>query len=81
MDVAWIYKKELSRVSDDEIDALYSRARKAGALGGKICGAGGGGFLILISDSGDQSAIEKAVGLRRVRFKIAERGSHVVYKD
>ena len=81
MDWAWKYKKELTNVSDEEIDMIYSRAKLSGALGGKICGAGGGGFLMLIADPVDQSAIENAVGLRRVRFCIEECGSRVIYND
>jgi D-glycero-alpha-D-manno-heptose-7-phosphate kinase len=81
LDLAWKSKKALSTVSTGEIDSIYCRARDAGALGGKICGAGGGGFMILIAEPGDQKAVMEAVGLRRVYFKVAERGSHVVYKD
>lgn len=81
MDRAWRHKKRLARVSDNEIDNLYHRAKQAGAIGGKICGAGGGGFLMLIADSEVQRAIEEAVGLRRVRFCVEECGSQVVYKD
>lgn len=45
----WLTKKRLSsRVSNPEIDALYEAARAAGALGGKLCGAGSGGFLLVL---------------------------------
>src|SRR5947207_12933673 len=45
---AWQTKRSLSdQVSNSEVDALYERAREAGALGGKLTGAGGGGFLLL----------------------------------
>lgn len=81
LDGAWQYKKRLARVSDEKIDALYRHAIDAGATGGKICGAGGGGFLMMVADPKDQRAVEKAVGLRRVCFRVEERGSHVVYND
>jgi D-glycero-alpha-D-manno-heptose-7-phosphate kinase len=49
MHEGWMIKRSLSsRVSTAAIDDLYDRARKAGALGGKLCGAGGGGFLLMV---------------------------------
>ena len=49
LDKAWILKKESNKgVSNQEIDTIYEKAKKAGALGGKICGAGGGGFMLFI---------------------------------
>ena len=48
LNTAWEYKKKLSpRITNPTIDELYSEARKTGALGGKIMGAGGGGFMLL----------------------------------
>lgn len=81
LDGAWQYKKNLASVSNDEIDILYARARSAGAEGGKLCGAGGGGFLMLVAKPENQSAIEEAICLRRVPFKVEERGSQVVFSD
>jgi D-glycero-alpha-D-manno-heptose-7-phosphate kinase len=47
----WIHKKKLaSNISNPEIDNLYETARKNGAIGGKILGAGGGGYLLLFCD-------------------------------
>lgn len=77
---AWEYKKKLASVSDEEIERIYLRAISAGAQGGKICGAGGGGFMILVADPSVQRAVEEAVGLQRVHFKVEEHGSQVVYK-
>lgn len=49
MHEGWMIKRQLSsKVSNPEIDALYDHARAQGALGGKLCGAGGGGFLLMI---------------------------------
>ncbi len=49
MHEAWLLKRQLaSRISDSHIDELYERARQAGAIGGKILGAGGGGYLLLL---------------------------------
>lgn len=51
LDEAWSYKKQFSsKVSNPHIDAMYSAARKAGAIGGKVSGAGGGGFMYFICE-------------------------------
>jgi D-glycero-alpha-D-manno-heptose-7-phosphate kinase len=78
----WLLKKKLAvGISSEKIDGFYDSARKAGAMGGKICGAGGGGFLLFFSEPDRQKAIEEAVGLRRVDFKMEESGSKVVYNN
>jgi D-glycero-alpha-D-manno-heptose-7-phosphate kinase len=52
LDEAWQYKKSLTDlISSDEIDDIYSKAKKAGAIGGKILGAGGGGFFSVVRAS------------------------------
>ena len=80
MDDTWELKKKISHVSDDELDAIYAKAKAAGARGGKILGAGGGGFMLFEADRNRQQAIEDAIGLRRVRFEVDERGSVVLHK-
>jgi D-glycero-alpha-D-manno-heptose-7-phosphate kinase len=76
----WLYKRELSdKVSTPEIDAIYSRALKAGAIGGKILGAGGGGFLLLFAKPEDHSHIRQALNeLVHVPFEFENSGSKVV---
>ena len=76
LDEAWSLKKQLaSRITNAEIDEVYQRAKKAGALGGKIAGAGGGGFLLLYVPPLKQSAVEKALtGFKRMNFKIEKDG-------
>lgn len=77
----WELKKTLtSMISDPELDSLYTRARNAGAEGGKLCGAGGGGFLMLWAEPEKQAEIEQAVGLRRVPVRLEERGATVIYE-
>ncbi len=77
----WELKKSLSKqVSNQFIDQAYSRAVKAGAYGGKIAGAGGGGFLTFIVDPSKKSAVRKALkGLLEVDFKFEEEGSTIIY--
>ena len=80
LDESWQRKRRLSdRVSTPEIDGLYARARQSGAVGGKILGAGGGGFLLLFAEPGAQAAIREALGqLVHVPFQFDGDGSRVV---
>lgn len=76
----WQIKKRISsNMSDPKIDAWYEIARKNGALGGKIIGAGGGGFLMVYCpDSRDRSRMRTAMkeeGLNEVRFRIDNEGT------
>jgi len=75
---AWEWKKKLqSEISNTMIDALYLRARDAGALGGKILGAGGGGFLLLMVPFERKPAVAaalEAAGGRILAFAFEERG-------
>src|SRR3989442_400973 len=58
----WVTKKALdSAISTDEVDILLHAARESGAIGGKLLGAGGGGFLFLYCEPGKQVHVEKAV--------------------
>ncbi len=51
LDEAWVYKKQFSnKVSNPHIDAMYDAAKRAGAIGGKVSGAGGGGFMYFICE-------------------------------
>jgi D-glycero-alpha-D-manno-heptose-7-phosphate kinase len=76
----WLRKKSLSKaISSPEIDSRYESALSAGAAGGKLLGAGGGGFLLVYCDEQFQGGVRKAVGLREVEFHITRHGSRVVY--
>lgn len=74
----WMIKKRMaSGVSDPELDAMYDRALRAGAGGGKLLGAGGGGFFLFAGCWNKHSQIASALGLRRVHFEIAMDGVSV----
>ncbi|HEU5439035.1 MAG TPA: hypothetical protein VFU88_07075 [Ktedonobacterales bacterium] len=79
---AWLTKKRLSgRVSTSEIDRWYATAREAGALGGKITGAGGGGFLLLYCPRRRQKALRAAMrerGLVELPFDFDFAGAGLV---
>lgn len=80
LDQSWQFKRKLSdRVSTPEIDGIYDASMKAGAIGGKILGAGGGGFFLVFAKPERHEAIRNALsGLIHVPFKFDNSGSKVV---
>jgi D-glycero-alpha-D-manno-heptose-7-phosphate kinase len=80
LDSSWQQKRRLSeQVSSPEIDALYAEAMSAGAIGGKILGAGGGGFLLLFAKPEHQAGIRQRLSaLVHVPFTFDDSGSRVV---
>jgi len=78
----WSLKKCLHKnVSTDYIDYLYSNAISAGATGGKLLGAGGGGFLLLFVEPDAQAKVkEKLSSLLHVPFKFESGGSRIIFK-
>jgi len=81
LDRAWQVKRGLSsQVSNDKIDQMYAVALKAGALGGKLCGAGGGGFLLLIVPEAKQESVASALkGYKQLKIAFEDHGSRVIY--
>ena len=76
----WMIKKQLaSGISNKKIDNYYQKALKAGALGGKIVGAGGGGFLLLYCPKERQPQVKKSLGLRQLEFSFESEGSKIVH--
>lgn len=77
----WIYKQELaSKITNPTINGYYEKARKAGAIGGKILGSGGGGFLLLYCEEENQKRVREALSdLREASFSFEPEGSKVVY--
>lgn len=82
MDVHWRTKKRLSsKISNSKIDELYELGMSHGALGGKILGAGGGGFILFYCPKEKQSnltSVMSKAGLKRMRFKFDFDGSKVM---
>lgn len=78
---AWQAKRSLSdKVSNPEVDDLYATARTAGAIGGKLTGAGGGGFLLLFVPPAQQQEVrEKLSKLIHVPFKFEFSGSQIIF--
>ena len=77
----WELKKELSdRISTTYINELYALARRAGASGGKVLGAGGGGFLMLFAPESKHAAIKCVLrGLRPVNIGYEPLGSRIIF--
>jgi D-glycero-alpha-D-manno-heptose-7-phosphate kinase len=77
---SWQLKRELAdNVTTPEIDDIYQAARDAGAVGGKLLGAGGGGFMALFVEPGKQAAVdERLQKLVRVNVGIDDVGSKIV---
>jgi D-glycero-alpha-D-manno-heptose-7-phosphate kinase len=80
---AWEAKRSLSdKVSTSKVDTLYERARAAGALGGKLTGAGGGGFLLLfVPPEQQQETVEALKHLTRVPFAFESAGSQIIFHE
>lgn len=83
MDRGWRLKRGLTPlISNHNIDNIYERAMKAGALGGKLLGAGGGGFLLFSVDQTKQKAVLSALrDLRCLPFRFEDQGSHIVFEE
>ncbi|MDE3074327.1 MAG: GHMP kinase [Chloroflexota bacterium] len=81
MHEGWLTKRRLSsRVSSSEIDQLYEAAMANGALGGKLCGAGGGGFLLMVVPSERQQGVLAALpSTQVVRLGIDPHGSTILH--
>ena len=83
LDDGWRIKKKLSSgISNPLIDQMYEDAKAAGALGGKVLGAGGGGYLLLYVPSKYQEAVlTKLKDFETLVFNFTDEGSRVVYND
>ena len=77
----WLLKKSLtSGISTDAIDGWYAKARKAGAVGGKLLGAGAGGFLMFYAPPEKHEAITQSLAkLRRMDFRFEPQGSRILF--
>ena len=83
LDEAWKAKSSLSSgVSNGEIDEIYAEAKSAGAIGGKLLGAGGGGFMVFYAPPSEQEKIKERLSkLIHVPFKFESSGSQIIYFD
>ncbi|MDE6852709.1 MAG: GHMP kinase, partial [Lachnospiraceae bacterium] len=76
----WMLKKELSKsITRPDIDDIYDKAIKNGAEGGKLLGAGGGGFLLFYCEKDKHAKLRAALGLEEFDFRFEHDGTSVVY--
>jgi len=78
---SWNIKRSLTdKVSTDDIDGIYDEAMSSGALGGKLLGAGGGGFMLFFVKPKDQAKVRKRLkDLLEVKFKFENAGSQIIF--
>ncbi len=83
LDRTWNIKKQLAGgISNPDIDKMYEIARSSGAIGGKILGAGGGGFMLLYVPEEKQESVRHSLKeYREVDFKIDYQGSRIIFAD
>ena len=81
LDDSWNLKRSLAtNVSNQKLDWMYDAAKKAGAKGGKILGAGGGGFLMLFVDEENQEKVKQALhDYRSIDMQFEPQGSKIIY--
>jgi D-glycero-alpha-D-manno-heptose-7-phosphate kinase len=83
MDEHWRFKKKVSsKMSNPYLDHVYHTAKKNGAIGGKIVGAGGGGFFLFYSEKNDGKLNEEMekLGLKKMNYRFESRGTLVLEK-
>lgn len=77
---SWVLKRSLARgITNPEIDRLYETAIDSGAIGGKLLGAGGGGFLLFYVHESRQDKIRRALGVPQQTFRFDKQGSSIIY--
>ena len=77
---SWLLKQSLaSGITSNEINEIYEKALKAGATGGKLLGAGGGGFLMFYCEPEKQERLRIALGLKPLSFSFDREGTTVIY--
>jgi len=81
LDESWKIKRQLSeKISTPYVDEIYENAKKAGALGGKLLGAGGGGFVLLFAEPEKQKQIRAALDpLLEIPFMFETQGSQIIF--
>lgn len=82
MHTHWELKRQMSsQMSNPLFDAVYTEARRAGVLGGKIVGAGGGGFFLVYCDAGSQDAVRSVFAkhsMREVKYQVDGSGTQII---
>lgn len=78
----WLYKKELTNnISNPLLDRYYQKALHAGAMGGKLLGAGGGGFFLFYCEQKYHNDLRNSLKLRELEFSFDSEGSKILFMD
>ena len=76
----WVLKKKMARnISNPVLDEYYEKALNAGVIGGKLLGAGGGGFFLFYCKQRYQEDVRKVLNLKELNFKFDNEGSKIIY--
>lgn len=83
LDKAWELKKQMSnQISNSLIDEMYEKGKRAGAVGGKVLGAGGGGFLLLYVPEEKQEEVKRELkDYRQIEFQFENEGSRIIFME
>ena len=82
MKTQWELKKQIEKtITNSEIDNMYDTGIKAGAIGGKLLGAGGGGFMMFLTPPHLQKQVAEALKLKEVPVDFEHLGSQLIYHD
>jgi D-glycero-alpha-D-manno-heptose-7-phosphate kinase len=78
----WMLKKGMApNISNPALDEYYEKALRAGAIGGKLLGAGSGGFLLFLCPPRFQPSLRKSLGLRELSFGFDSEGSKIIFRE
>jgi D-glycero-alpha-D-manno-heptose-7-phosphate kinase len=79
----WHLKQQLaSKITTSQIDTWYEQAKQAGAMGGKLCGAGGGGILLFVVSPERQAAVRQALSsLHEIKVGPEAHGSQILFLE
>lgn len=80
---SWVCKKQMTpQATSEQIDSIISLALQSGALGAKLCGAGGGGFLMMLCESNKQQNVRDSLqGLLELKFAFESEGAKIIYAE
>lgn len=82
MDEYWTLKRELNKnTTTGNLDTMYEDAKSVGAYGGKIVGAGGGGFFLFVVPTEKRDIVKRALRLKELPFNIDHYGSRIIFND
>lgn len=83
LDKAWVMKKSLAtKISNQDINDMYEKAKEAGTIGGKVLGAGGGGFLLLYVPDGNKSNVDNVLrDYKKIDFDFENEGSRIIFME